>query len=1060
MKLLTQIFILLFILFFPKNLFSQWENIGGPEKGQVDEFLYEDGITYAVSRHAIHYSTDEGETWKYIQGSNAMPYLIKVKIDKGQIYALANSAAQENGQSTYARLFRLSKIGEKWEQLFSNYKINNPVDFAVKSDTVALVTHDSIYVSTDGGNKIVSKSYRNYDDIYAVPFAITIHKKEIYYNDFDGIYKSTDLVNFSKVVNINFIRYFLPTDDKLLVLTQGNEKIIVGDSFALVNKVLLRELVNDSLIVKTDLSNFTNFTSKGKCLHNRNTPYFLTFNCDSLLYIDNTTQKWDTKSLGIPHKDNEGLFSYKGVRFNWINNNMYYSYNRANFRSIDNGDTFIPMHNGLVTDANELTAYKNTVLGDKYTLTKYDNATAKWINLAMGDEKSFAVSNEKLYVIKDEGLIEIDEFGSKVRDVIPANSQVREVYAANKLLIVRSSIATFRSSIDNGETWSNFNSIISYDFNFGVRYINEKYLIWSKQIFAYSDDALQWTTVKSNFFYKPDYILDVVYDPANKFYVRDYDSILELNPSNIEQVLFVYPPFYKNSSDYTITSMDMYANVLFLSIVNKGIYYRTDNGFWNALNDGLETFAVNDIEIVQDKIYVGASAFVYRINLADLNVELKTGEVFHDKNKNGKKDAGEVGSRNIDLQNTNGELLGSTNHEGIFSFFDLKSGSDSVMIRSSPYYQSTNGPFALNTNSFIQLGIDAINKYDVSIDLATTAMRPGFSSVLTIVAEDLIQYDSPVGRIKLQCPQGIKIGNIIPEPSFKNGAYIEWDFYPEFDTFPFIAFLEFVVDSNTPIDDELCFTGKIELWDQEINLSNNTDTHCALVVGSYDPNDKQVDASSQIKENEVDKHAPLAYTIRFQNTGNYKAEYVKILDTLSSNVDVNSFRLMASSHAVYYKIRGNVVEFKFDNIDLPDSMSNQLLSHGFVKYSVQLKKGLNVGDAIDNTAYIYFDYNAPIKTNTVGIVIDKSNGTIEANLINFNVYPNPVKDLLYIQTEIPITEINTIEIYNSQGQLILRKVNNSLSQGINVTTMPNGLYHIVLVMKNGEMLSRKFIVGR
>jgi hypothetical protein len=80
---------------------------------------------------------------------------------------------------------------------------------------------------------------------------------------------------------------------------------------------------------------------------------------------------------------------------------------------------------------------------------------------------------------------------------------VYEVYGANRLLIVKSSIATFRSSIDDGVTWSNFNTVISHDFNFGVRYINGKYLVWSKQVFAYADDAVQWTAVNPTFFYNP-----------------------------------------------------------------------------------------------------------------------------------------------------------------------------------------------------------------------------------------------------------------------------------------------------------------------------------------------------------------------------------------------------------------------------------------------------------------------------------------------------------------------------------------------------------------------------
>jgi hypothetical protein len=115
----------------------------------------------------------------------------------------------------------------------------------------------------------------------------------------------------------------------------------------------------------------------------------------------------------------------------------------------------------------------------------------------------------------------------------------------------------------------------------------------------------------------------VIYDPANKYYVRDYNSIVEFNPSIFEQEKFIYPPFFTNGADYTITAIDMYANLLFLSIVNKGIYYRTSNGYWHAANDGLSTFAVNDIAFAGEHIYVGANAQVYRMNIKDLNLAKK-----------------------------------------------------------------------------------------------------------------------------------------------------------------------------------------------------------------------------------------------------------------------------------------------------------------------------------------------------------------------------------------------------------------------------------------------------
>tara|TARA_B100000809_G_C14930349_1_gene456678 strand:+ start:8 stop:652 length:645 start_codon:yes stop_codon:yes gene_type:complete len=55
---------------------------------------------------------------------------------------------------------------------------------------------------------------------------------------------------------------------------------------------------------------------------------------------------------------------------------------------------------------------------------------------------------------------------------------------------------------------------------------------------------------------------------------------------------------------------------------------------------------------------------------------------------------------------------------------------------------------------------------------------------------------------------------------------------------------------------------------------------------------------------------------------------------------------------------------------LPDSNSNELLSHGYVKYYIETVNGLLPNDSINNTAFIYFDYNEAVVTNTTHNIID------------------------------------------------------------------------------------------
>jgi hypothetical protein len=68
---------------------------------------------------------------------------------------------------------------------------------------------------------------------------------------------------------------------------------------------------------------------------------------------------------------------------------------------------------------------------------------------------------------------------------------------------------------------------------------------------------------------------------------------------------------------------------------------------------------------------------------------------------------------------------------------------------------------------------------------------------------------------------------------------------------------------------------------------------------------------------------------------------------------------------------GRELVFTFENILLPDSTTNFEGSLGHVYFQVKPRAGLVPGTVIENTAAIYFDFNAPIITNTTFHTIRK-----------------------------------------------------------------------------------------
>ena len=79
-----------------------------------------------------------------------------------------------------------------------------------------------------------------------------------------------------------------------------------------------------------------------------------------------------------------------------------------------------------------------------------------------------------------------------------------------------------------------------------------------------------------------------------------------------------------------------------------------------------------------------------------------------------------------------------------------------------------------------------------------------------------------------------------------------------------------------------------------------------------------------LEEGYISATQNLEYVIRFQNTGNATAINVTIRDQIDSNLDLNSFEFISSSHPVDVKIESiSELCFRFENINLPGQQSER-----------------------------------------------------------------------------------------------------------------------------------------
>jgi uncharacterized repeat protein (TIGR01451 family) len=224
------------------------------------------------------------------------------------------------------------------------------------------------------------------------------------------------------------------------------------------------------------------------------------------------------------------------------------------------------------------------------------------------------------------------------------------------------------------------------------------------------------------------------------------------------------------------------------------------------------------------------------------------------------------------------------------------------------------------------------------------------------------------------------------------------------------------------------------------------------VVGSYDPNDKTCLEGDVITPDLIGEY--VHYLIRFENTGTYPAENVVVKDLIDlTKFDISTLTPTKASHDYVTKISdGNKVEFIFEKIQLPFDDAN---NDGYIAFKIKTLPTLVVGDSFTNEANIYFDYNFPILTNKA-ISTFKTLGTPDFEFADyFSVYPNPVNDILNIETKNSI-EIQSMAVYDVLGQIIIAVPDASTVSNIDVSKLTTGNYFLKMNTNKGTS-NGKFI---
>lgn len=360
----------------------------------------------------------------------------------------------------------------------------------------------------------------------------------------------------------------------------------------------------------------------------------------------------------------------------------------------------------------------------------------------------------------------------------------------------------------------------------------------------------------------------------------------------------------------------------------------------------------------------------------------------------------------------------------------------------------TNGIVSMNTsvNPINDLGLTCSTAFDLAATLWGTRFRPGFQGWLYPNFTNL--SCQPVsGTVTLTLDPLTSYVSSTVTPSSVTGNVITWNFtnianaynWYNLNTMPQVTIN---TNPNAQIGDTVCFTISVTPTTGDFNPANNSFTFCSPVRNSWDPNEKH---SAPLGEGNTGIVAPgtrMTYIVHFQNTGTDTAYNVAILDTIDADFDIQSIDIIGHSHAMSPNYQGNnIVKFNFTNIMLPDSATNPTGSQGWVSYSIAPKSGLALGTQVKNTAYIFFDFNYAIITNTTVNTYDViSTGMNDLDQVSFRLYPNPARSEFYLEN-IGKESIEKVELMDISGR-VLKSWNSSSTSAYSVEGLSDGSYLI------------------
>ena len=483
-------------------------------------------------------------------------------------------------------------------------------------------------------------------------------------------------------------------------------------------------------------------------------------------------------------------------------------------------------------------------------------------------------------------------------------------------------------------------------------------------------------------------------------------------------------------------------------------------GYWELSSDS------DTIQLTFPGSAAGGNDFGYRTN----NI---TGTIYYDENENKLQDASEYGLGNQKVLLLPDSIVTVTDINGNYSF-NVLDGDYTVQVFPEGYWElsSDSDTIQLTFPGSVAGGNDfgyktSSSAFGITSSLSSAATRCGFTVPFWLSYQNT-GVGRADGRVKFLPDATTTFSSASITPTVIDNDTLIWDFSDLRPNERRYIKLYYTMPGVSALGDTVRFIHLAEVIRAGNVVASSIDTLVSEIRCAYDPNDKTATPFGILDQNYTLKDEPISYRIRFQNTGTDTAFNIIVRDTLQADFDLNSFEVISNSHPMRTEIntQERAIAFYFDNILLPDSIVDEPNSHGFINYRIKPKSGLADGTVVQNKAYIYFDFNPPIITNTtLNTLVDELPSTVVAstsfedisNLVS--VFPNPSNgDEVFVRMSNRVQENYQVVITDITGKLVyqgtIAKRESLQDFRIDTSAMNGGIYILQIIQGKKRALKK------